>query len=172
MGIMKQLLSGVAYLHSKKYVHRELSPQNILLDRDLHLKISDHGLERLIYIREIENEARTTSPYTDNSYLWYMAPEIILSPNDYRWSGSARPVLMNSMILVSQNRTGRHNCRRSSKRSSVHPRTNGKNITPFTTTISRTLPTVPCLQTSPRAASCPRHSGLSMHCWCSGLSKG
>lgn len=30
--IMKQLLSGVAYCHSKKIVHRDLKPENLLLD--------------------------------------------------------------------------------------------------------------------------------------------
>ncbi|KAL1139697.1 hypothetical protein AAG570_006675 [Ranatra chinensis] len=40
----RQILSAVAYLHSKGYVHRDLKPENILLDKDLNIKLIDFGL--------------------------------------------------------------------------------------------------------------------------------
>uniref|UniRef100_A0A023F1F9 non-specific serine/threonine protein kinase n=1 Tax=Triatoma infestans TaxID=30076 RepID=A0A023F1F9_TRIIF len=40
----RQIVSAVAYLHSKGYVHRDLKPENILLDKELNLKLIDFGL--------------------------------------------------------------------------------------------------------------------------------
>ena len=55
--ILKKILNGVAYIHSKRVLHRDLKPQNILIDHngtflfDLdNVKIADFGLARLIMI--------------------------------------------------------------------------------------------------------------------------
>ncbi|CAB3409490.1 unnamed protein product [Caenorhabditis bovis] len=40
----RQLVSGMAFVHSQGYAHRDLKPENLLLTEDLHLKLIDFGL--------------------------------------------------------------------------------------------------------------------------------
>ena len=41
------MLDGLEYLHSKNISHRDLKPQNLLLDKNGDLKISDFGLSTM-----------------------------------------------------------------------------------------------------------------------------
>lgn len=45
---MWQLLQGLAYCHAKKVLHRDLKPQNLLVDKHGVLKIADFGLARQV----------------------------------------------------------------------------------------------------------------------------
>jgi len=73
---MFQLLSGIAYCHSHRVLHRDLKPQNLLIDKDGALKIADFGLARAfgIPIRTYTHEVVTQ---------WYRAPEILLGQSRY-----------------------------------------------------------------------------------------
>ena len=46
--IFKQLLQALEYMHSEKYVHRDIKSSNILIDRNFRLKLADFGLARSI----------------------------------------------------------------------------------------------------------------------------
>ncbi|WP_373650057.1 protein kinase domain-containing protein [Schlesneria sp. DSM 10557] len=48
LGIIRQVATGLAYLHSEKLVHRDIKPSNLMLDRSGVVKILDLGLSRMI----------------------------------------------------------------------------------------------------------------------------
>jgi len=43
-----QLLQGIAYCHSHRVLHRDLKPQNLLIDENGCIKLADFGLARAI----------------------------------------------------------------------------------------------------------------------------
>ncbi|KAF5270466.1 hypothetical protein FQA39_LY08344 [Lamprigera yunnana] len=67
---MKQILSGVNYLHQNKIIHRDLKLGNLFLNDDLHVKIGDFGLAARI---AFDGETKKTLCGTPN----YIAPEIL-----------------------------------------------------------------------------------------------
>ncbi|KAK2383647.1 Cell division control protein 2-B [Trifolium repens] len=72
-----QILCGIAYCHSHRVLHRDLKPQNLLIDRSSNsLKLADFGLARAfgIPVRTFTHEVVT---------LWYRAPEILLGSRQY-----------------------------------------------------------------------------------------
>lgn len=50
---MKQILEGVAHIHSRGVVHRDLKPENILLDDNLNVKITDFGFAKKLNRGEV-----------------------------------------------------------------------------------------------------------------------
>ncbi|CAL9207982.1 unnamed protein product [Musa hybrid cultivar] len=74
---LHQILRGIAYCHSHRVLHRDLKPQNLLIDRRTNaLKLADFGLARAfgIPVRTFTHEVVT---------LWYRAPEILLGSRNY-----------------------------------------------------------------------------------------
>eukprot|EP00494_Astrolonche_serrata_P024509 UN24768 len=70
----QQLISGLKGIHDKNITHRDLKPQNLLLDKHFRLKITDFGLSN-IFEDETEKLMKTTYVGTKG----YQAPELLLN---------------------------------------------------------------------------------------------
>lgn len=71
-----QLITGIAYCHHHRVLHRDLKPQNLLINREGELKLADFGLARAfgIPVRSYTHEVVT---------LWYRAPDVLLGSRMY-----------------------------------------------------------------------------------------
>ena len=101
--IFYQILSGIAYLHKCKIIHRDIKSSNILMNHKGEIKIGDFGL------------ARRDSKTTDKKYTYkvvticYRAPELLLGYREYGpeidiWSiGCVFCELLTGVILFKEN---------------------------------------------------------------------
>jgi len=73
---MYQLTLGISFCHIHRVLHRDLKPQNLLIDSKGLLKLADFGLARAfsiplpVYTHEVVT-------------LWYRAPEVLLGSKKY-----------------------------------------------------------------------------------------
>jgi serine/threonine protein kinase len=72
----QQLCTAVNFCHSKNIFHRDLKPQNILVDSNFNIKLADFGLGRAasIPLRKYTSQIVT---------LWYRPPELLLGCEFY-----------------------------------------------------------------------------------------
>ncbi|MES1907468.1 MAG: hypothetical protein MHM6MM_000578 [Cercozoa sp. M6MM] len=68
----RQLFLGVAYLHSRRVCHRDLSLENLMLDHHRRLKIIDFGLA----LQYPADNAEFRTPAKPVGKLGYMSPEV------------------------------------------------------------------------------------------------
>jgi len=73
---MYQILLGLAHMHKVGFFHRDMKPENLLVDKSRKIvKLADFGLAR---------EIRSRPPFTHYvSTRWYRAPEVLLRADDY-----------------------------------------------------------------------------------------
>lgn len=71
-----QILQGLVFCHTRRILHRDLKPQNLLVDNKGAIKLADFGLGRAfgIPVRAYTHEVVT---------LWYRAPEVLLGATRY-----------------------------------------------------------------------------------------
>ncbi|CAL9734896.1 fatty acyl-CoA synthetase and RNA processing-associated kinase 1 [Monosporozyma servazzii] len=74
--LFAQLISGVNYIHSKGLVHRDLKLENLLLDKNENLIITDFGFVNEYYSHNEMMETSCGSPC-------YAAPELVVSNKPY-----------------------------------------------------------------------------------------
>lgn len=58
---IRQAAAGFAYAHSRGIIHRDIKPQNLLVDREQHVRILDMGLARLNPANAASEPASTSS---------------------------------------------------------------------------------------------------------------
>ncbi|KAG8808142.1 negative regulator of the PHO system [Serendipita sp. 399] len=76
---MHQLCKGVAFCHENRVLHRDLKPQNLLINKKGELKIGDFGLARAfgVPVNTFSNEVVT---------LWYRSPDVLMGSRTYSTS--------------------------------------------------------------------------------------
>ena len=68
--IFKQLITTLQFIHSHNIVHRDIKPDNILLDLDNTIKLCDFGVSKIIPKGQLVNDSCGTPAF--------IAPEILL----------------------------------------------------------------------------------------------
>ncbi|KZV93657.1 Pkinase-domain-containing protein [Exidia glandulosa HHB12029] len=89
--LFAQLISGVCYIHAKKIVHRDLKLENLLLDRNRNVIISDFG-----FANRFEHRSDDLMQTSCGSPC-YAAPELVISEGMY--VGSAVDIWSCGVIL-------------------------------------------------------------------------
>lgn len=91
----RQVLDGLAYLHSCGILHRDLKSDNILIDLDGVCKISDFGISkksRNIYANDAEMSMQGT--------IFWMAPEVIHNVVDNENKVIARRLISGLLVVL------------------------------------------------------------------------
>jgi serine/threonine protein kinase len=74
-----QILCAVKYIHSANVLHRDLKPNNILVNKNCDLKVCDFGLSRPVGGEHFKLECMTNNIST----IWYRSPELLLTWKEY-----------------------------------------------------------------------------------------
>lgn len=72
MEALKQMLEGLAFIHSRKFVHRDVKPNNILISSSGGLKIADFG-----FCKPVKGADSFSMSAPCIGTLGWMAPELL-----------------------------------------------------------------------------------------------
>jgi len=76
---MYQILCAVKYIHSANVLHRDLKPNNILVNKNCDIKVCDFGLSRPVGSETFKLDCMTNNIST----IWYRSPELLLTWKEY-----------------------------------------------------------------------------------------
>lgn len=91
--IMKEVLKGLSFAHSKGIIHRDIKPDNIQILSDGRVKITDFGIARLTFEPNITMDGQTFGTPS------YMSPEQVIGKDiDFRSDLFSVGVILYEMI--------------------------------------------------------------------------
>ena len=105
--LCRQMLAGLAYLHHKGVIHRDIKGSNILVNHRGELKLADFGLARFY-------NKRRQLDYTNRVItLWYRPPELLLGATVYgpevdMWSAGLVALNMEIYLTITNNAQVHH----------------------------------------------------------------
>ena len=70
-----EIILGLNYLHSNNCIYRDLKPENVLIDKNGHIKLTDFGLSKICKVFPCKTKSLCGTPE-------YLAPEILFE-KDY-----------------------------------------------------------------------------------------
>ncbi|CAD7701614.1 unnamed protein product [Ostreobium quekettii] len=73
LDVFEQVADGLEHLHAHNIIHYDMKPGNVLLSRDLRVKLADFGLSKM--------KLRRSTAASCKGQFGYMAPEVALSLN-------------------------------------------------------------------------------------------
>ncbi len=90
--ILEQLCDAVQYAHEQGIVHRDIKPQNVLIQRGKHLLLADFGIAR------DTSDERLTMTGAGVGTVEYMAPEQAMGKGDQRSDVYSLGILFYQMV--------------------------------------------------------------------------
>lgn len=77
---VRQILTGLSYLHGQDIIHRDIKGANVLVDNKGNIKISDFGISKRVeasaLLQPAKNGGHMHRPSLQGSVFW-MAPEVV-----------------------------------------------------------------------------------------------
>ncbi len=96
LGMMRQMIQGVSFLHDRGYAHRDIKPKNIMatmnesMQDEVVLKIGDFGLSRCLRLENDPNNQMDSDVGTNS----FKAPEFFDLNKKYETVGSVEKTML------------------------------------------------------------------------------